>query len=102
MSTDYAWIISEKFPNAEWTLDGDDYDGLNWMSTDIKKPTREELDALYLSHKHATEYIIKRRAKYKSWQEQLEMQYDDAINGTTTWIDYIASVKSLYPKPQDL
>ena len=36
---------------------------------------------------------------YASMQEQLEMQYWDAVNGTTTWKDHVASVKSKYPKP---
>lgn len=29
---------------------------------------------------------------------QFEMQYDDAINGTTTWIDAINAIKEKYPK----
>ena len=36
---------------------------------------------------------------YKSVEEQLDMQYHDAIDGTTTWIDYVASVKAAHPKP---
>jgi len=27
------------------------------------------------------------------------MQYWDAVNGTTTWIDHVAAVKQLYKKP---
>ena len=41
--TDYAAVLSENYPDAEWTLDGDDYDGLTWLS-DTPKPTRQELD----------------------------------------------------------
>ena len=36
---------------------------------------------------------------YASVQEQLDMQYWDAVNGTTTWKDHVAAVKSKYPKP---
>ena len=36
---------------------------------------------------------------YASIQEQLDMQYWDAVNGTTTWKDHIAAVKAKYPKP---
>jgi len=36
---------------------------------------------------------------YASWGDQLDMQYKDAINGTTTWKDHIAAVKAKYPKP---
>ena len=44
-------------------------------------------------------YRSKRRAAYPSQQEQFDMQYWDQVNGTTTWKDAIAKVKSDYPKP---
>jgi hypothetical protein len=36
--------------------------------------------------------------QYKPIGEQLDMQYWDKINGTTTWEDHIAEVKAEYPK----
>ena len=36
---------------------------------------------------------------YFSVQEQLDMQYWDNVNGTTTWKDHVAAVKAKYPKP---
>ena len=36
---------------------------------------------------------------YASIGDQLDMQYKDAVNGTTTWKDHVAAVKSKYPKP---
>ena len=44
-------------------------------------------------------YKSKRREAYPSQQEQFDMQYWDQVNGTTTWKDAIAKVKSDYPKP---
>ena len=38
--------------------------------------------------------------KYPSIEEQLDMQYWDAVNGTTTWKDAIAQVKADNPKPE--
>ena len=43
---DYAQILTRKYPGAEWTLDGDKYAGLTWLS-DSKKPLKKELDALW-------------------------------------------------------
>lgn len=40
-----------------------------------------------------------RRTSYKSIKDQLDMQYWDQVNGTTTWKDHIAQVKSDNPKP---
>ena len=36
---------------------------------------------------------------YASVGDQLDMQYKDAVNGTTTWKDHVAAVKANYPKP---
>ena len=44
-------------------------------------------------------YKSKRRDAFPSIAEQLDMQYWDAVNGTTTWKDAIAKVKSDNPKP---
>ena len=38
---------------------------------------------------------------YPSIGDQLDMQYWDAVNGTTTWKDAIAQVKADNPKPQE-
>jgi hypothetical protein len=43
-------------------------------------------------------YKYQRKAEYPSIQEQMDMQYWDAINGTTTWQDAINAVKTKYPK----
>ena len=43
-------------------------------------------------------YKSERRAEYPSIEEQLDMQYWDKKNGTTTWVDAIAKVKSDNPK----
>ena len=48
----------------------------------------------------AKSYARSRAAEYPSLQEQLDMQYWDAINGTTNWADAIAAVKTKYPKPE--
>ena len=54
------------------------------------------------------EEAIKEQAKtqyqrdriYATWQEQMDMQYWDQVNGTTTWKDAVAKVKSDNPKPE--
>ena len=45
-------------------------------------------------------YTEARASEYPSLQEQQDMQYWDAINGTTTWKDKITSIKTKYPKSQ--
>jgi hypothetical protein len=45
-------------------------------------------------------YISARQAAYASIGDQLDQQYWDAVNGTTTWKDAVAKVKSDNPKPE--
>jgi hypothetical protein len=45
-------------------------------------------------------YIQARQEAYGSIADQLDMQYWDAVNGTTTWKDHIAQVKTDNPKPE--
>ena len=44
--TDYAAILTANYPDASWTLNGDNYDGLTWLS-DTPKPSQAELDAAW-------------------------------------------------------
>jgi hypothetical protein len=45
---DYSLILSVNYPISQWSLNGDSYDGLTWLS-DTPKPTKAELDALWES-----------------------------------------------------
>ena len=46
------------------------------------------------------DYTDARKAEYPSLEEQQDMQYWDAVNGTTIWKDKIAEIKAKYPKSQ--
>ncbi len=41
---DYATILTRKYQGSEWVLDGDNYEGLTWIS-ETTKPSKAELDA---------------------------------------------------------
>jgi len=45
-------------------------------------------------------YIQARQEAYGSIADQLDMQYWDSVNGTTTWADHIAQVKADNLKPE--
>mgnify|MGYP003151698028 CR=1 FL=1 len=49
----------------------------------------------------SSKYAIDRHTLYPSIKEQFDMQYWDQVNGTTTWKDAIAKVKSDNPKEQE-
>jgi hypothetical protein len=85
-------------PGAEWALHGDE---LEWHDTKQTQPTEAEIEAevqrLQIAY-DAAAYQRSRAAAYPSIQEQLDMQYWDSVNGTTTWADAIAAVKAAHPK----
>jgi hypothetical protein len=82
------------YPTAKWTLNGDDYSELTWLSEDISKPTEAEL----LSWVDPNAYKAKRAAEYPPITDYL----DGVVKGNQAQIDkYIAdclAVKAKYPK----
>ena len=45
---DYPAILSRRYAGKRWILDGDEYEGLKWLS-DGTKPSKETLDGLWVS-----------------------------------------------------
>ena len=62
--------------------------------------TEAEAYALCDAAQPEPDYAKKRRRAYASWSDQLDMQYWDAVNGTSAWLDHVASVKAAHPKPE--
>tara|TARA_Y100000114_G_C11711888_1_gene303911 strand:+ start:743 stop:1093 length:351 start_codon:yes stop_codon:yes gene_type:complete len=96
--------------NLKSANDTIEYENIIWFESDgtdvlvesASKPiTKEQCDTYYndeLSLFNSLEYSRNREKAYPSIQEQLDMQYWDSVNGTTTWKDAIAKVKSDNPK----
>jgi hypothetical protein len=87
-------------PNAEFSVNADDINQITWHNgtTPIAKELIlakvAELQAEYESNQYQRDRV------YPSIGEQLDMQYWDSVNGTTTWKDAVAKVKSDNPKPE--
>ena len=68
----------------------------------IAQPSAEQLSAVD-SDADAIEALAAvqstRRTAYGSVGDQLDMQYHDNVDGTTTWKDHVAKVKADNPKP---
>ena len=85
-------------PNAKWLLRNDT---LVWNDSIQTEPTTSELttEVIRLQAEYdALQY--QRDRQYPTWQEQMDMQYHDEIDGTTTWKDAVAKVKADNPKPE--
>ena len=79
-----------------------DYDSIIW--TDPKKTvSKKDLESKVSemqSAEDALQYQRDRATSYPSIQEQLDMQYWDAVNGTKKWQEAVAKVKTDNPKPE--
>lgn len=88
-------------PKAAFALRGDTCNGIEWLDQNTTAPTESEINAEITrlqAEYEAKQYQRERASAYPSIQEQLDMQYWDAINGTTVWQDTINAVKQQYPK----
>tara|TARA_R110002020_G_scaffold257821_1_gene471468 strand:- start:118 stop:393 length:276 start_codon:yes stop_codon:yes gene_type:complete len=80
-------------PNAEFSITDNNLDNITWLNGTTP------ISVLDIQNKiNEIQYQLDREAEYPSWQEQMDMQYHDTVNGTTTWKDAIAKVKSDNPK----
>jgi len=63
--TDYATVLIKKYVDSQWTLNGDDYEGLTWLS-DTPKPTKKQLDDLWLEVKDELKVEAEAKASRKA------------------------------------
>lgn len=89
--------IKDINPNAEFSLDGNDANNIEWLNGTAPISVAD-IQARQTLMETRDAHIAPRQNAYPSIQEQLDMQYHDAVNGTTTWQDAITKVKTDYPK----
>ena len=94
----YAEAIASLKPDANFSTKDDKI--FIWDSPDITQPTEAGISteqARLQAEWDSQEYARDRKAEYNALN-QLEMQFDDKEDGTTTWEDAIKAIKTKYPK----
>ena len=75
-----------------------------WNIFSVAQPTDEQLNAVDsaadLSERQDAARAARKTA-YGDLGDQLDMQYHDNVNGTTTWKDHVAKVKTDNPIPTE-
>ena len=87
----------------------DDSDGKGayikeWNISSVAQPTDEQLNAVDSAadlEERQNAVRSTRRSAYGDLGSQLDMQYWDNVNGTTTWKDHVAAVKTANPIPTE-
>lgn len=99
---DIALILTKEYPGAEWSLNGDSYSGLVWMSEDITKPTEEELSAAWDTVKYNSEVETIQGLRKVAYQNESDPIFFDWQRGEVTeqeWLDAVQAIKDRYPYP---
>ncbi len=98
--TDIATAILAINPKAEVSVNAEDFEQITWLNgtTPISKADIQAKQAELQADYDAKQYQRDRANEYPSWQDQMDMQYWDKKDGTTTWQDAIQAVKDKYPK----
>ena len=75
-----------------------------WNVSGVAQPTDEQLNAVDSAadlEERQNAVRATRRNAYGSLGSQLDMQYHDSVDGTTTWKDHVAAVKTANPIPTE-
>jgi len=101
--TDYAAVLTDRFPDAEWTLNGDDYAGLTWLS-DTPPPTKAALDKLWpeVKHERAVAQVQRQRQiRYRAESDPMFFEAQRGDSGVTIadWEAKVAEIKADLPMP---
>lgn len=95
-------ILSTKYVGAEWTLNGDDYSGLTWLS-DTAKPSEKELEALWPEVQYEVAYAQVEQARAQAYRETSDpifFQYQRGDATEAEWLAAVEAVKAAHPYPQ--
>ena len=87
-------------PGAQWSVNGETYEGLTWFDeNDLPPPTEEEVNQeveRLQKEWDDNQYQRDRESAYPSIQDQLDTLYHQGYDG---WKEMIDEVKTKYPKP---
>jgi hypothetical protein len=99
--TDYAAVLTANYPNTQWSLAGDDYDGLTWFS-DGEAPTQAELDAQWPQvayNQQVAQVEANRRTQYEAQSDGIYFEWQRGTNTQAAWEAAVQAVKDANPYP---
>jgi hypothetical protein len=99
---DIPTILTSKFADAEWILNGDDYAGLEWLSNS-PKPTEKQLQALWAEVRYERAYASVEEARIYAYQQTADPLFFQYQRGDATeqeWLDAVQAVKDAHPYPE--
>lgn len=97
-----ALILTTNYPDAQWSLDGDDYSGLVWLS-DTPKPTKASLEKQSAQVEYQAEVDAITQQRLHAYQNESDPIYMEAQRDPSRtiaeWEAKIEEIKTRYPYP---
>ncbi len=101
---DIPMILSRRYPGAEWTLNGDSYSGLTWLS-EGDAPTEAELQAEWAQVEYEVAYEAVQKQRQAAYQAESDPVFFDYQRGDKTeaeWLAAVEAVKAAHPYPAEV
>ena len=101
--TDYTAVLIRNYPGAQWSINANDYDSLDWIGPG-DKPTQAQLDAAWPAVEYADAYAAvenARRAAYAADSDPLFFEWQRGDGTEQAWLDAVAAVKAAHPYPPE-
>lgn len=98
---DYSAILATNYVGQQWTLDGDTYDGLNWLD-ETPKPTQAELDAQWPAVDYQNQYNLvsqTRHAEYIKTSDPIFFEWQRGTKTQADWDNAVQAIKDANPYP---
>jgi hypothetical protein len=99
---DITLILSRRYAGTEWSLNGETYAGLTWLS-EGKAPTEKQLEALWpeVQHEVAMEQVEQARAQaYRETSDPIFFEYQRGDKTEAEWLAAVQAVKDANPYPE--
>jgi len=100
---DITQVLSRRFPDTEWTLNGDSYSGLTWLSAG-KKPTLKALEAEWAQVEYEIAYAkveADRQDAYRVTADPIFFEFQRGDKTEQEWLDAVQAVKDAHVYPVD-
>lgn len=101
--TDYAAVLTRNYPDAQWSLNGDNYSGLVWHS-DTSKPTKKTLDDAWPQVQYEQQLAAAKAARQARYEAETDPLYFKAMRGdddvtVDDWKAAVAAIQADLPYP---
>jgi hypothetical protein len=99
---DITLILSRRYAGTEWSLNGETYAGLNWLS-EGEPPTEKQLEALWpeVRLEAQTEQVEQaRQSAYRETSDPIFFEYQRGDKTEAEWLAAVQAVKDAHPYPE--